>query len=70
MPCSLSYHSQDIFKKWFREWYDKEQGIYHLDVLECIDDVGRLTKKVSQMDWSDLEGDAVQIDLRKVAGKI
>ena len=32
--------------------------------------VGRLTKKVSQMDWSDLEGDAVQIDLRKVAGKI
>ncbi len=33
--------SQEIFKKWFREWYDKDQGLYHLDVLECIDDEGR-----------------------------
>ena len=33
--------TQDIFKKWFREWYDKELGLYHLDVLECIDDEGR-----------------------------
>lgn len=32
--------------------------------------VGKVTKKVSNLDWSELEGESIQIDLKKVAGKI
>ena len=33
----IEIDSQDIFKKWFREWYDKEQGIYQKYARELID---------------------------------
>ena len=32
--------------------------------------IGKVQKKVSNIDWSDLEGEAIRIDLKKVAGKI
>ena len=32
--------------------------------------VGKVTKKVSNLDWSELEGESIRIDLKKVAGKI
>ncbi len=63
--------TQDIFKKWFREWYDKELGLYHLDVLECVDDEGRslffnqkdlfdngyLAKGIKKLDAEQIERD-------------
>lgn len=24
------------FKRWFHEWYDKEEGIHKLDLVECV----------------------------------
>ena len=24
------------FKRWFHEWYDKEEGVHKLDLVECV----------------------------------
>ena len=32
--------------------------------------LGRVTKKVSKMDWRDLEEQPIVVDLKKVAGKL